>query len=113
MEMSLAYMEETVNALATKGYAVERSQETYDEALAVTGHTFVLTKPSVELRLETVLHPEDGSRYFLHIVDYHGLWSHCFELDSWKHRPDRIEFKYQPRADGSGGLAFTLVFEET
>lgn len=112
MQMSLTYMEETVAALATKGYAVERTLQPIDEEGTVVGHQFVLTKPSVELHLETVVHPEVESRYFLEITNYHGLWSHSFELDSWKHRDDRIEFKYQPRPDGTGGLAFTLVFED-
>ncbi|MBO6939105.1 MAG: hypothetical protein JJ863_29315 [Deltaproteobacteria bacterium] len=112
MEMSLGYMVETVEALATKGYVVERAEEPYADDGSVVGHLFTLTKPEVELRLETVVHAEDGERYFLEIKSYHGLWSHSFELDSWKHRPDRIEFKYQPRPDGTGGLAFTLVFDE-
>ena len=113
MEMSLGYMEETVDAMGGKGYAVERLCAHYDDASTITGHTFVLTRELVELRMETVVHPEEGERYFLELVNYHGLWSHCFELDSWKHRPDRIEFKYQPRADGSGGLAFTIKFDES
>jgi len=113
MEMSLAYMEETADALVGHGFAIARERCSYDPEDAVVGHCFELTAPAIHLRLETVQHPESPERYFLEIVDYHGLRSHSFELDSWKHRPDRIEFKYQPRLDGSGGLAFTLQLTES
>ena len=106
MEMSLDYMRETAEALEKKGYALSTEEEDYGDD--VRGYRFHFEKPGQTFSLETVVHPARGETYYLEISDYHGLRSHSFELDSWKHRADRIEFKYQPRADGTGGLAFII-----
>jgi hypothetical protein len=106
MQMSLGYMRETVAALAEKGFAAHESKTDYGDG--VVGYLFTLTRPEVELVLETVVHPEQPETYYLEIKSYHGLRSHSFQLDSWKHRADRVELKYQPSSDGEGGLALTL-----
>lgn len=110
MEMSLAYMEETAGLFEAKGYSVERGEQPYGDD--VIGHRFRIRRAGTELVLETVQHPEVGETYYLEIVDHHGLRCYSFALDSWKHRDHQVEFKYQPQADGTGGLAFILTFPD-
>ncbi len=113
MKMSLEYMQQSADLMSTHGYALTVERVDYgDESLSVPAVRFVLRRDRQHLVLETVQHPDVGERYFAEIVHFHGLHANSFELDSWKHRDDRIELKFQARDDGSGGLAFVLSFVE-
>lgn len=111
MEMSHAYMSETAKTLAENGF--ELGIETHDYGIepgSILATRYVLRRDCETLVLETVDHPDDGELYFLEIVEFHGLSSASFRLDSWKHRPHQVELKYQPRQDGNGGLSLILRF---
>lgn len=111
MKMSLGYLRETVEALAAKGFAATVTETTRerDGAVVFVAHRHELTRGARErLILSCLRYPDGRETYWLEIADYHGLHADEFELDSWKHRPDRIEFKYYSREDGVG-LAFVLA----
>ena len=109
MEMSHEYMRETADALTGFGFALETAEEDYGEG--VRGTKYVLRRPEEELTLETVEHPEEGETYFLEIGAFHGLKTFSIQLDSWKHRPDRIELKYFSLPGTGRSLSFTLALK--
>lgn len=109
MEMSHAYMRETAEALATQGFELAVQEHDYGtDAFAVPATRYQLCRESETFVLETVEHPDEGELYFLEIVEFHGMQSASFRLDSWKHRAHQVELKYQPTLDGSGGLSLIL-----
>ncbi len=110
MEMSIKYLNETADALEGLGFGVERILE--PDAPSGKGvfarHRFVLSRPDEKLVMEGLVYPDGTVRYYLEFVDFHGIHSFSFPLDSWKHRPERIEFKYYERLDTGEGLSLTL-----
>jgi|GEM_PF-1479109 len=113
MEMSTAYMTETVEYLETQGFRRTTTPLTKerDGVVIYEGerHELVVGQADTEfLALEVFRYPDGTERYFLELVAFHGMMSYPFELDSWKHRPDRVEFKYYAPADTGVGLSFIL-----
>ena len=111
MEMSRAYLEETVAAFTSRGWT--EAVETERVGDAGDKDSFVRTqwrldRPDKVFVLELVDHATEGERYFLEIVGFHGLRTYSLELDSWKHRPDRIEFKYLAHPELGMGPYFIL-----
>ncbi|MEM9068569.1 MAG: hypothetical protein AAGE52_08690 [Myxococcota bacterium] len=108
MEMTPLYMNETAQALASHGFKMRIEATDYGDEESVPATRYHLDRPGERLILETVIHPEVGELYYLEIVNFHGLQSASFQLDSWKFRPDRVELKYQPTPEGTGGLSLIL-----
>lgn len=114
MEMSPAYMDETARAMEKKGYAlaVEPLTGEVDGEVKYTGTRFTLTAEEREFQLEALTYGDDDHTYFLQIVNFHGMRTFSFPLDSWKHRDNRVEFKFVADKATAQGLAFILPFEE-
>lgn len=112
MEMSPAYLGETAKFLEGKGFSLDREETDYRGDGAVVGRKFVLRRDSEHLILEVVEYQDGAPKYFLKVENYHGLSTFSFPLDSWKHRPDRVEFKYVPVDDTGLGLSFTIDLRE-
>ena len=111
MEMTPSYLRETAEHLAASGYALETSEDQHErEGLLL----FVRTRYDLRcgeaehLALECLEYADGVVRWYLAVEAWHGLTSTSFPLDSWKHRPDRIEFKYETSAATSLGLAFVV-----
>lgn len=111
MKVTTEYMEETTAAMVAAGFRCDHEplQKRRGETLVYEGHQWTLTRgPEITLELQALRYPEGMERFYLRIVDYHGLESFSFELDSWKHWPDRVEFKYYPHSETGRGLSFKL-----
>lgn len=123
MEMSSAYMATTAEHLKSQGWSLADEHNCMTLGGGVLGsdgqaaqsiiHGYRLrAERSAELLLETVESPTpDGGRlvrFYLEIVDYFGLRSSSYELDSWKFFPDRVEFKYKCDSETSLGPSFTI-----
>ena len=109
--MSLSYMRQSATFLSQWGFEVEEKEGVLgsDAAGDCISHQFRLRREGEELVLEAVVHPTYGLRYFLEIVHFHGMSSFSFPLDSWKHRDERIEFKYYCLPNDGRGLSFILT----
>jgi hypothetical protein len=111
MEMSPAYAAETAEALSQKGFSVMREPlpEDTDGVLVYEGDRYTFEAEGERLVLEVLTYVSDGEHaYFLEIADFHGLRTFSFPLDSWKHRDNRIEFKFVADPRTAMGLAFTV-----
>ena len=117
MKMSLDYLAQTVAHMGDRGFAVSKSEDVArtpqvegqpGEVLFERVRYTLTRRAGEELVLEGLRYPTGEETYFLEIADYHGLSCFSFELDSWKHRPDRVEFKFYARPDTGLGLAVTL-----
>ena len=109
MKMSHDYMRETAAALTAFGFALETTESDYGDG--ARGSRYVLRRERETLTFETVVHPTEGERYFLEIEAFHGLRTFSLPLDSWKHRPGRIEVKYYALPGTGRALSFTLALE--
>jgi len=112
MEMSPEYALETARIMSERGYALETDEkERIDgDVLRFKGVYYRLSTAQQKLVLEVLHYPDAGVRYFLEITEYYGLSSFSFELDSWKHREDYIEFRYYTNPETGGALTFKLKF---
>ncbi len=111
MQMSSAYMAETVEHLCQHGWVAERRDDTHEQdgAPVFERSTWVLQRGEEEhLELEALSYADGAETFYLAIPGFHGLSSHSFPLDSWKHRPDRVEFRYHAMADSGLGHTFVL-----
>lgn len=111
MEMSLGYMEKTVEFLQTRQFDVLRTKDNFaDEQGNITvRHTFSLTRGDTEsFRLETLVRHDGTLVYYLEIVRFHGLRCYSFPLDSWKFRDAFVEFKFYAPAETGVGLSFIV-----
>lgn len=110
MEMTRAYMHETAEALAAAGFELEHATDRVerDGALVFERDTHVLTRIGERLVLESVHYPDGEDRWFLAIEAFHGMTCTSFPMDSWKHRADRVEFKFAADAETGLGLSFVL-----
>ena len=110
MEMSPEYLRKTAHHLKEKGYELREETVSYGEHPQgpCQAQRYILTRPEVQLILESVQHPQEGVRYFLELVQYHGLSVTSFPLDSWKFFKDRVEFKFYVLPDTGLGLSFVL-----
>jgi hypothetical protein len=107
MEMTCQYMNETAQAFRHAGFRLQEAEVHYGSDGHV-GRQFRLSRGlHVSLVLEALETNHAGAQFYLSIVQYHGLSSPSFPLDSWKHHPDRVEFKYL--ADPSTGQGLTFV----
>ena len=111
MEMTLAYLEQTLAHLRSKGFAVQSDESHYGEP-NVTGKCFHLQRDDLHLAIEAVEHPECEVRFFLEIPRIRSLRSTSFPLDSWRFFDDRIEFKYYADARTGMGLSFVIDLED-
>ena len=109
MEMTLADLRETVDVIASNGF---RSNETVETVTNGAGaplydrHAFELRRSTNEdLVLECLIYPDGTETYWLELRRMHRLKTFPFQIDSWKHHADRIEFRYYARDDG---VALTL-----
>jgi len=112
MEMSKQYMKKTAEHLKEKGYSLEEKVVPYGNDGAM-GTQFVLQRePKQHFILETLEYSKAAPAYFLEIVQFFGLTSFSFPLDSWKYFQDRVEFKYYVLDNTGIGLSFTLRFSD-
>lgn len=113
MEMSPQYMQETAEALSQRGYSLKAYRRHIDDEPRHPVDTYELTRDGREhIILECVLHPEVPASYHLELRKYYALSSFSFPIDSWKLRPDRIEFKFYSKDDTGLGLSLTLQVPE-
>jgi hypothetical protein len=109
MEMSLAYMQETVAALTEHGFTVAALADAFekDGVVVYRRKRFELTRGAEEdLVLECLEYPGGARTYWLELRRMHTLRAHLFEITSWRHRSDQVEFRYYARVDG---VALTFV----
>ena len=112
MEMSPAYMASTAAHLEAAGWRTERSVEERqrDGALVFTAARYRTTRGDDEvLAFESLTYPDGTHAYYLAIEAWHGLTCTSFPLDSWKHRPDRVEWKFAIEPATSLGLSFVVA----
>ncbi|HWH11855.1 MAG TPA: hypothetical protein VG165_12060 [Solirubrobacteraceae bacterium] len=111
MEMSLAYLEETVAAMADHGFSVVAVADAFEKEGVVVyrRNRFELTRGAdQDLVLECLEYPDLKRTYWLELRRMSAIKANLFEIDSWKHRPEQVEFRYYARADG---VALTFVLE--
>jgi hypothetical protein len=111
MKMSADYMQETVEWMAQQGFAVHPSQDRVESpsgALLFERSKWLLTRDNERFALESLLYPSGKEAWYLAIEHFHGLRCNSYPLDSWKHRAEWVEFKFQQDAETGLGLAFTL-----
>ena len=110
MEMSPEYLRKTAQHLQGQGYELSEEEISYGDVAGgtCTGRRYALKRPATHLILEVVSHPQEGTRYFLELVQFHGLSITSFPLDSWKFFKDRVEFKFYALPENGLGLSFVL-----
>lgn len=111
MDMSPDYMAATVAHLEARGWRAERAHERRerDGTLRFTADRYRLYRGDDEvLELEALTYPDGVHTYHLAVERYHGCTSTSFPLDSWKHRPDRVEFKYYTHPETGLGLSLVI-----
>lgn len=111
MKMSLAYMEATAAHMASKGWQVTRTEKTHerDGQLVFVAHQFALARgDGARFEMETLVYADETLAYYLAIAAWHGLSVTSYPLDSWKHRPDKVEFKFAISPDSGLGLSFIV-----
>ena len=111
MEMTRAYMEETVGAMCAAVFSGPRRDAPptrSDGTVLYHVHRFHLVRtPSEEIVLECLVYPDGHETYWLELCRILTISAMTFGLDSWKLWPDRIEFRYYGRGDGAA-LTFVL-----
>lgn len=107
MEMTPEYMAETVKHLATCGFEVESGTEVYGER---TCDRYRVQGKGVDIVLES-FRDDEGPRFFME-CKYHRMRWTSFPLDSWKHFPNHVEFKFYSLAETGMGLSFILDIGE-
>jgi hypothetical protein len=111
MEMTLAYMEETVGGMAGHGFAVVGVADAFekDGEIVYRRNRFELSRGAEEdLVLECLEYPDLTRTFWLELRRIGRIRANVFELDSWKHRADQVEFRFYARPDG---VALTFVLE--
>jgi hypothetical protein len=110
MEMSPEYLAETVQVLESAGFDVARENNDYGDLDGpVPALRYDLRRGAREhFALEVVMPSGAPAYYFLELTSFHGLSSFSYPLDSWKHRVDRVEFRYYSDVRTGQGLALTL-----
>ncbi len=109
--MSTAYLAETAEFLASNGWELKTEEETRrrDGAPVFDAIRHTLAHGSeAEIVLEGLRYPDDREVFYLEIRRYHQISSYSYPLDSWRHRPGQVEFKFRPHPDDGLGFAFTL-----
>ena len=116
MKMTAAWMEETVASLEGQGFVCERETAPRElEGVVVFERTrYVLRRDDGRRRLavEVLVYPNGTETYWLEVMDWYGLSFTPYQLDSWRHRDDRLEFKYGVDPETAMGLSFTIRYAE-
>lgn len=103
-------MAETVCKMEEKGYSAERETVSLSEGGPTVHRYRLLRDDTSRITLEHIPY-EDGHRYFIEVHNHFGLAMTSFEMDSWKHREDRVEFKFYIHPQTGMGLSFILYFQ--
>ena len=114
MEMSAAWLAETVEHLEGWGFAsaTKRDERRLEEELVFERTRYELARHDKEqFALECLAYPNGTESYWLEIIDWHGMLCTPYRLDSWKHKPDRVEFKFHIDPTTGMSLSF-LLFKE-
>ena len=114
MEMSLDYMRETVAFMRAHGWAHQREERTMaDEPGALQRReVHELRRPDgAHLRLEGLAYEDGSERYYLTLLEFSGLSSPSYRVESWRHRDGRIEFKYYEEHRTGEGLSFVVELD--
>lgn len=109
--MTAAYMAQTAAHLKAAGFELAQSEETRVRDGATVFHRTryqCKREPDVDLVLEVLTYPDGRENYFLELLKVGPLQSFSFPLDSWKYRPDSVEFKYYINPESGLGLSFKL-----
>ncbi len=113
MQMSVAYMAETVGALEDAGFEVQTESRVLEPTATRPGARRTEHRlrrgAEEELLLEAIAYDEGEVAYYLELVTFHGLSTFSFPLDSWKHRPGSVEFKFYEDPGTGNGLSFRLA----
>lgn len=110
MKMSGAYMLETVRHFESRGFMLTTdadTRRTKDGTLLFERQRYTLKRPFEAITLETLTYPDGRETFYLEF-GWHAASFYSFQLDSWKHRADRVEFKFQPSNETGEGLALTV-----
>ena len=109
MDMSLEYLVETIAHLDDIGFETKRIEV---PELTYVATRFEVTHDNIKISVEHLNYVDDAEdeRYWIHIENYFGLESMPFELDSWKYRDTKTEFRFFAKPDGTA-LTFSLVYE--
>ena len=103
MEMSLEHMRATVSALTRSGFAVTETSQALRRG---NEHLYDRTRFELargrdeDLVLECLVYPDGRETYWLEIRRLLTMRAFNFQLDSWKHREDQVEFRFYARPDG-------------
>ena len=111
MEMSAAYLRQTVAHLQQAGYEVTESADTPLRAQQPVFERVRFrcrTAPETDFILELLTYPDGREAYYLEIVRIGVLRCTSFPLDSWKFRPASVEFKFYVHPETGLGLSFIL-----
>lgn len=111
MQMSAAYMAQTVEHLRSAGFGVTEidAPKLRDEQLVFQRSRYICCRPpDVDLVLEVITYPDGKETYFLEMRKVGPMRCFSFPLDSWKFRPMAIEFKYGIEPTSGLGLSFVL-----
>jgi len=110
MEMSADYMAETVEHMQRFGYSVTEAKDTNerDGQLVFNRTKYSCQSAEAELVLEVLCYADGREAYFMEIVRMGAMSSFSFPLDSWKFRPETVEFKYYVHPATGLGLSFLI-----
>lgn len=111
MKMTPDWLAETAAHLESWGFTrtVDTSTRTLHDRPVYQRTRYSLARGLDESLVLDALAYADGSvSYWLEIVDWHGLQSHPYRLDSWRHRPGQVEFKYHVDPETGTGLALVI-----
>lgn len=114
MKMSGTYMAETAHHFESRGFMLtidDDERRAKDGTVLFTRKRFTLKRPLESIGMEALTYPDGRESFFLEF-GWHAASFFSFQLDSWKHRPDRVEFKFQPSNETGQGLALTVWLRE-
>lgn len=114
MQMSAAYMAQTMVHLRSAGFGVTEldAPKLRDEQLVFQRTRYTCRRPpDVDLVIEVITYPDGKEAYFLEIRKMGPMRCFSFPLDSWKFRTMAIEFKYS--LDPATGLGLSFVLDLT
>ncbi len=111
MEMSAEYMAETAKAFGENGYEVVETPVVYDEGRETHAVRYKMTNGEIHIELECLSRPDRPDAYYMVIETYHGLHIAEYELDSWKHRPTGVEFKFSVAKGNTNSPTVTVPFQ--
>ena len=114
MEMTTAYLRETVAHIAKHGWAheVTHDEAARDGVMVYRSEVHELRRPDgAHLRLEAIAYADGRHRWYLEFTEFGGLACTSYRLDSWRHREDRVELKFYADPDTGEGLSLVLMLD--